>query len=114
MGAIAVISGRLGGDPKIRDVGDNKVCNFSVATNRRVKGEDVTDWHNVAAWNKTAELICKHMAKGEYHEFSGELTQNKYTDKNGNDRVQTELLVSNFKFGPNPKKDEEDEEKAPF
>lgn len=108
MGALAVVSGRLGSDPEIREVGDNKVCNFSVATNRRVKGEDITDWHNLTAWNKTAETIATHMKKGEFHEFSGDLTNNRYTDKEGVERVKTEIQVRKFDFGPNPKKEKEE------
>jgi len=62
--------GNLGNDPEIITLeSGKKLAKFSIATNESYKnslGEKITDtqWHNVVAWNKTAEIIEKYVTKG--------------------------------------------------
>ena len=62
--------GNLGNDPEIVNLeSGKKLAKFSIATNENYKnnnGERITDtqWHNVVAWGKTAELVENYVAKG--------------------------------------------------
>ena len=60
------------------------------------KGETVTDtqWHNVIAWGKTAELIEKYVAKGKEIAVEGKLTNRSYDNKAGEKRYITEIVVN--------------------
>ena len=76
--------GNLGNDPEIITLDSGKkLAKFSIATNESYKntmGEKVTDtqWHNVIAWNKTAEIIEKYVTKGNEIAIEGKLTSRSY------------------------------------
>lgn len=89
--------GRLGMNPEIRNLeSGNKVANFTIATSetyKNAKGERVenTEWHNIVAWNKTAEIVEKHLEKGKEIALKGKLFTETYTDKDGNKRYATKI-----------------------
>lgn len=62
--------GNIGQNPEVKELnGGNKLAKFSLATNetyRNKAGEKVTDtqWHNLTAWGKTAEIVEKYVKKG--------------------------------------------------
>ena len=92
--------GNLGNKPEIRttDAG-KKWARFSLATNetyRNGKGEKVTEtqWHNLTAWGKVAELAEKYLQKGSEVAIEGKLVNRSYTDKQGNKKYITEILVN--------------------
>ncbi|MFD0761679.1 single-stranded DNA-binding protein [Lutibacter aestuarii] len=92
--------GNLGNNPEIiqLDTG-KKIAKFSIATNetyKNAKGEKVTDtqWHNVVAWNKTAEIAEQYLEKGKEVAIEGKLTSRSYDDKDGNKRYITEVVVN--------------------
>ena len=72
--------GNLGNDPEIVNLESGKtLAKFSVATNKSYKnaqGEKVTDtqWHNIVAWGKTAQIIEKYVGKGKEVAIEGKLT----------------------------------------
>ncbi|MEZ5014640.1 MAG: single-stranded DNA-binding protein [Chitinophagales bacterium] len=92
--------GHLGKDPEVKVFGGNKkLTRFSIATNETYKnanGEKVTEtqWHNVVAWGKTAEIAAKYLQKGSEVAIEGKLLNDNYTDKNGVKRYNTEVQVS--------------------
>ncbi|HEY6161799.1 MAG TPA: single-stranded DNA-binding protein [Bacteroidia bacterium] len=92
--------GNLGGDPEVKAFGEGKkLAKFFIATNesyRNAKGERVneTQWHNLIAWGKTAEIIEKYLKKGSEVAVEGKLVNRNYTDKNGIKRYVTEVQVS--------------------
>ncbi|MGB1232267.1 MAG: single-stranded DNA-binding protein [Winogradskyella sp.] len=92
--------GNLGNDPEIINLDSGKkIAKFSMATNESYKnaqGEKVTDtqWHNIVAWGKTAEIIEKYITKGREVVVEGKLTSRSYDDKEGNKRYVTEVLVN--------------------
>lgn len=92
--------GNLGNNPEIITMeSGKKLAKFSIATNesyKNAKGEKVTDtqWHNVVAWNKTAEIIEKYLVKGNEVAIEGKLTTRSYDDKDGNKRYITEIVVN--------------------
>ena len=91
--------GNLGMDPDFRDLGDNrKMARVSIATNESYKnslGEKVTEtqWHNLVAWDKTAEFMSKYLQKGSEIVVEGKLINRNYTDKEGIKRYMTEIEV---------------------
>ncbi|NQW36487.1 MAG: single-stranded DNA-binding protein [Flavobacteriales bacterium] len=90
--------GNLGKAPEIITLDSGKkLAKFSIATNETYKnaqGEKVTDtqWHNVIAWNKTAEIVEKYLDKGKEIAIEGKLTSRSYDDKDGNKRYITEVV----------------------
>lgn len=79
----------------------NNVCTFRIAVERRyqTKGEErKSDFFNVVAWRKTAEIICQYFAKGRMILIQGELQTRSYTDKNGNPATWYEIIVDRFSF----------------
>ena len=92
--------GNLGQNPEVKELnGGKKVAKFSLATNetyRNKAGEKVTDtqWHNLVAWGKTAEIIEKYLKKGSEVAVEGKLLNRNYTDKEGVKRYVTEIQVS--------------------
>ena len=92
--------GNLGSNPEIITLdGGKKIAKFSIATNESYKnaqGEKVTDtqWHNVVAWGKTAQIIEKYVTKGKEVAIEGKLTSRSYDDKDGNKRYITEVVCS--------------------
>ncbi len=94
--------GNLGGDPEFKTLeGGNALARFSVATNESYKdkkGEWVTttQWHNVVAWGKTAELSNKLLKKGAEVVLEGKLVNDTYTTKEGEKRYKTEVNLREF------------------
>ena len=92
--------GNLGQDPEVKKIGDDKkVAHLSVATNenyRNAKGEKVTDtqWHNVVAWGKLADIAEKFLLKGTEVVIEGKLINRNYTDKQGVKRYITEVQAN--------------------
>jgi len=92
--------GHLGNNPEIITLeSGKKLAKFSIATNETYKnaqGEKVknTEWHNVVAWNKTAEIIEKYLEKGSEIAIEGKLTSRSYDDKDGNKRYITEIICN--------------------
>ena len=92
--------GNLGNDPEIINLdGGGKLAKFAIATNetyKNAKGEKVTDtqWHNVVAWGKTAEIAEKYLKKGAQVAVEGKLTNRSYEAKDGTKRYVTEILVN--------------------
>lgn len=92
--------GNLGNAPEIRTTeAGKKLARFSVATNetyRNAKGERVTEtqWHNLVAWGKVAEIVEKYLGKGKEVAIEGKLVSRSYSDKEGNKKYITEVQVS--------------------
>ncbi|WP_295833842.1 single-stranded DNA-binding protein [uncultured Winogradskyella sp.] len=92
--------GNLGNDPEIVNLESGKtLAKFSVATNESYKnaqGEKVTDtqWHNIVAWGKTAQIIEKYVGKGKEVAIEGKLTTRSWEDKDGVKRYTTEVVCS--------------------
>ena len=92
--------GNLGNDPEIITLDSGKkLAKFSIATNESYKnasGEKVTDtqWHNVVAWNKTAEIIERYLEKGNEVAVEGKLTSRSYETKEGEKKYITEVVAN--------------------
>ncbi|MFC5048588.1 single-stranded DNA-binding protein [Aquimarina hainanensis] len=92
--------GNLGNDPEVITLeSGKKLARFSLATNDYYKnnqGEKITqtDWHNLIAWNKTAEIIEAYVSKGQEVAVEGKLMTRSYETKTGEKRFITEVVVS--------------------
>lgn len=92
--------GNLGGKPEIRTTETGKkLARFSLATDesyRNAKGDKVkeTQWHNVIAWGKVADIAEKYLDKGSEIALEGKLIHHSYNDKEGNKKYITEVQVN--------------------
>ena len=98
-----IIVGNLGRDPEMGQThGGDAVANLSVATSEKWKdkhtGEDreQTEWHRVVAFGRLAEVMGQYLKKGSKVYLEGKLSTRKWTDKDGNDRWTTEVVISGF------------------
>lgn len=92
--------GNLGADPEMINLeSGTKLAKFSLATNDTYKnkqGEKVTDtqWHNLVAWGKTAEIVENYLAKGKEIVVDGKLIHRQYETDKGEKRYITEIRVN--------------------
>ena len=93
--------GRPGADPEIRTYGEKKVARFTLATNDKYYNDEnelVTDtqWHNIVARGRTAEIVEKIVRKGHLMALEGKLKTRQYEDKDKNKRYITEIHMDEF------------------
>lgn len=92
--------GNLGNAPEVKTLeSGKKMARFSIATNesyRNAKGERMTEtqWHNLVAWGKVAELVEKYLVKGKEVMIEGKLINRSYNDKDGNKKYICEVQVN--------------------
>lgn len=92
--------GNLGADPDIRSTEDGKKwVKFSMATDESYKnssGEKITEtqWHNLVAWGKVAEIVERFLNKGSEVAVEGKLVHRNYTDKDGIKKYISEVHVN--------------------
>lgn len=102
--------GNLGADPEVKTTENGKkLARFSVATHdeyRTAKGEKVkeTQWHNIVAWGKTADIVEKYFTKGKEVVIEGKLVNRTYNDKDGNKKYFTEIVVNDLMMVGSPAK----------
>jgi single-strand DNA-binding protein len=102
--------GNLGKSPEIKTTETGKkLVRFSLATNEiytNVKGEKVkeTQWHNLVAWGKVADVAGKYLIKGSEVVIEGKLITKDYLDKQGIKKYVTEIQVNEILLlNSNPK-----------
>lgn len=101
--------GHLGNAPEARQTESGKsFVRFSVATNetfRSETGEKVvqTQWHQLVAWGKVADISSKYLQKGSEVAVEGRLIHRSYTDKEGVKKYLTEVHVTEILFLKNTK-----------
>lgn len=107
------ILGYVGSDPQSRQIGENTVSSFSIATSEKSGGEEKTTWFRVSAWNKLAQVVNDHVKKGSQLLVEGRLALNEYTDKEGKTRTSAEVRLSELQFaGSKPTADDAPKAKA--
>jgi single-strand DNA-binding protein len=111
--------GNVGEDPKITllDRG-RKVARFPMATNEYYtnnQGEKIqnTDWHQVVAWGKTADILEKYTAKGSEIGVQGKIKTRSYTTEDGNQRYVTEIVADEVLLLGSKAAQEDSEPKTP-
>ena len=98
----AIIMGRLGQDPELKHTqGGKAVCTLSVATTEYSgKGDErkeITEWHRIVCWERTAENCAKYLAKGREVLVEGRI-QTRSWEKDGEKRFSTEIVAQGVQF----------------
>lgn len=99
-----LLLGNLGKDPEIRNLENGKkVTRFTLATTEEYKNSDgkkvkETTWHNIVAWNGTADIAARYLKKGGQVAVEGRLAYRSYEDKGGVNRNITEVVIHDILF----------------
>jgi single-strand DNA-binding protein len=98
-----ILLGNVGKDPEIRSTpGGTMVANFTLATSDRQKDaqgnwQDRTEWHNLVAFGRTAEIIRDYVKKGAKLFIEGKIQTRSWDDKeSGQKRYRTEIIVNDL------------------
>jgi single-strand DNA-binding protein len=98
-----ILLGNVGKDPEIRSTpGGTLVATFSIATSERSKDAggnwvDKTEWHNLVAFQRTAEIIRDYVKKGSKLYVEGRLTTRSWEDKETKKKLyRTEIIVNDL------------------
>jgi len=93
-----ILVGRLGRDPELKyTAGGTPFCRFSMATDEgwtdKNSGErqERTEWHNIVAWDRLAEICNQYLTKGRLVYIEGSLQTREWDDQDGNKRKTTEV-----------------------
>lgn len=102
--------GNLTRDPELKALpSGSQVANFGLATNRTYKDkngakQEATEFHNIVAFGRTAEVIAQYMKKGRPIFVEGRIQTRNWDDKeSGKKNYRTEIVVDNFQFGADAK-----------
>jgi len=99
-----MLIGNLGRDPELNYTpSGTAIAKFSLAVNRVSKSQtgerqEETEWFNIIAWRQLAETCSNYLRKGQKVYVEGRLSQRKYTDKNGNERLAVEVTISDMEM----------------
>jgi len=94
----AILLGNLGRDPETKYTQDGKaVVNFSIATSEKYKDEERTEWHNVVAFGKLAEICGKYLRKGSKVYIEGALRTSSW-EKDGQKKYRTEVIARDMQM----------------
>lgn len=94
--------GNVGRDPETRAMQNGeKVANFSLATSERWKDkggerQERTEWHRIVVWGPLADVVERFVRKGTTLLIEGQIQSRTYTDKDGNEKHTTEIVVRGF------------------
>lgn len=91
--------GRLGKDPETRYMpSGDAVTNFSIAVGWKSKDKEGTEWVNITAFGKLAEICGQYLKKGSQVFVSGKFKTEKYQDKDGVDRYSTKIIADQMQM----------------
>lgn len=97
-----MLIGRLTADPEAKTTPTGiTVTNFSVATNRVWKDsdgnqQDKTEFHNIVAWRRLAEICAQYLAKGRQIYIEGHLQTRSWDGQDGTKKYRTEVVADNM------------------
>jgi single-strand DNA-binding protein len=100
----AILIGNLGRDPEVKKTpGGTTVATFSLATTERYtdksgERQERTEWHNIVAWSKLAELVGQYLKKGSSIYVEGRITTRSWDDRDGNKKYRTEVVANTINF----------------
>jgi single-strand DNA-binding protein len=98
-----ILVGNLGKDPEVKYTpSGTPVAKFSLATNERFKDksgewQDRTEWHNIVAWQRLAEIVGEYVKKGSKLYIEGRLQTSSWEDKqSGEKKYRTEVIAQDL------------------
>src|SRR5882757_1925329 len=95
-----ILVGNLGKDPEVKYTPSGvPVAKFSIATNERFKDkagewQDRTEWHNIVAWQRLAEIIGEYVKKGSKIYIEGKLQTSSWEDKQSGEKKDRNEIVA--------------------
>jgi len=101
-----ILIGRLTADPDLRTTpSGTHVVSFSIATNRNWTDKDgnkkeETEFHNIVAWGRQADVVNQYSKKGALIMIEGRLQTRSWEDKEGQTRRTTEVIAERIQLGP--------------
>lgn len=98
-----ILVGRLTRDPEIKETSGGALARLGLATNetwtdKSGQRQERTEYHNITAFGKTAELCGRYLSKGRQVLIEGKLETRAYQDREGVERKSTEIKASNVTF----------------
>ena len=100
-----ILVGRLGKDPEIRSTPNGTtVAKFTIATDERFtdrsgEKQERTEWHNIVAWGKLAEICGQYLRKGKLVYIDGSIRTDSWDDKEtGQKRYRTEIIANQMQM----------------
>ncbi|WP_204178452.1 single-stranded DNA-binding protein [Staphylococcus sp. GDY8P143P] len=97
MANVTLLTGRITKDLELKQAGQTTVTNFSLAVDNPFKKDD-TSFFDVVAFGKTAELLNNYCSKGSKILVEGNLKQDRFTDKEGNNRSVVRVVANRVEF----------------
>lgn len=101
----AIIAGHCGSDPEVRTMpSGGQVANVSIATTEKWTDaatnapKEKTTWHRLTFYNKLAEIVAKHVKKGDPILVEGKIDISEYTDKENVKRYSTQIICNSMQF----------------
>ncbi len=117
----AILIGRLGKDPETKFTqGGVAISKFSIATDEEWKDRNgekqkKTEWHNVVAWRRLAEICNQFLVKGKQVYVEGRIETKKWEDKEGKDRWTTQIAADKMiMLSGEGKKEQKDDDAVVF
>jgi single-strand DNA-binding protein len=112
-----MLIGNLAKDPEVKQAGNSTVAEFSIATNSKFKkGEEwveKTEFHNIKAWGKLADVCEKYLKKGSPVYVEGRIETQSW-EKDGVKKYRTEIIISDLNMLPSGKAEAKPDEEIPF
>lgn len=97
---VAHLIGNVGKDPEVRTTASGQqIASFSLATSQRWKDregnkQEKTEWHNVVAWGKLADIVARFVTKGSKLYIQGRIETQSWDDKeSGQKRYKTQIVA---------------------
>ncbi len=99
-----ILIGRLGRDPEVKYTPSGAaVAKFSLATDESFKDrsgemQKHTEWHNIVAWSKLAEICGQYLTKGKLVYIEGSIRSRQWEDQAGNKRTSYEIIARSMQM----------------
>ncbi|PTF70234.1 single-stranded DNA-binding protein [Staphylococcus chromogenes] len=92
-----ILTGRITKDLELKPAGQTQVTNFSMAVDNPFKRDDAS-FFDIVAFGKTAELLNNYCGKGSKILIEGNLKQDRFQDKQGNNRSAVRVIANRVEF----------------
>jgi len=99
-----ILVGSVGKDPEVKMTPTGqKVASFSIATTERYNDQqgnkqEKTEWHNIVAWRRLAEIIEQYVKKGSSLYIEGKLTTRSWDDPQGQKKYRSEIIANSIQM----------------
>lgn len=94
---LTILTGRITKDLELKQAGQTQVINFSMAVDNPFKKDD-TSFFDIVAFGKTAQLLNDYCGKGSKVLIEGNLKQDRFQDKEGNNRSVVRVIANRIEF----------------